>query len=202
MAIDLSTYKQIGSALAVRIDVDQYKTTDGPSYTQQTLTFSDSLYPLVINGQTYTPLMDFVSITSTSNELRSSGSPLTISIGGIRTNRMQEIMNSKFKGSAVEVWRVLFDPVTNEVLDIEGNPAGRFFGIINNYSVDESWDQANRSSSLTIAFECTSLQTVFDNKLSGRKTNSQSHRGFYPNDPSMDRVTALAGANFDFGAKQ
>ena len=125
-----------------------------------------------------------------------------MAVSGIPTQRMAEILNSKFKGSAISIHRVVFDAETNAVLNITGNPAGRFFGVVDNYSIDESWDQENRTSSLTIAFECTSLQAMLENKVSGRKCNSESHRAFYPNDPSMDRVTALAGANFDFGAKQ
>lgn len=204
MAIDLSTYKQIGSALTVIIEVDEYKSNSNEnlSYTSQVLKFTDSLYPLTVDGQLYTALGGLMSVSSTRNELRSSGSSLTLAISGIPTSRMSEIINSKFKGSPVKIHRVVFNPQTYAVLDIAGNPAGRFFGIIDNYSVEESWDQANRTSSLTIAFECTSLQSMLENKLSGRKCNSDSHRAFYPNDPSLDRVTALAGANFDFGAKQ
>lgn len=204
MSIDLSTYKQIGSALAVKIEVDEYKTNsnENTSYSSQVLTFSDSLYPLTIDGQLYIPLGGLMAVSSTRNELRSSGSSLTLGISGIPTQKMREVLNSKFKGSPVSIHRVVFNPQTYAVLNIEGNPAGRFFGVIDNYSIEESWDQANRTSSLTISFECTSLQSMLENKLSGRKCNSDSHRAFYPTDPSLDRVTALAGANFDFGAKQ
>lgn len=204
MAIDLSNYKQIGSALTVKIEVEQYKSSSNENlpYSSQVLTFSDSLYPLTVNGQQYVPLGNLMSVSSTTNELRSSGSSLTVAVAGIPTSRMREILNSKFKGSAISIHRVVFDAETNAVLNITGNPAGRFFGVVDNYSIDESWDQENRTSSLTIAFECTSLQAMLENKVSGRKCNSESHRAFYPNDPSMDRVTALAGANFDFGAKQ
>jgi hypothetical protein len=204
MGIDLSTYKRIGTALTVKIEVDEYRTTSNEnlSYSSQVLTFSDSLIPLTVDGQLYLPLGELMSISSTSNELRSSASSLTLSITGVPTQNMQEILNSKFKGSPVSIHRVIFDPATYAVLNIEGNPAGRFFGVIDNFNIEESWDQANRTSSLTIGFECTSTQAALENKLSGRKCNSTSHRAFYPNDPSMDRVTALAGANFDFGAKR
>lgn len=201
MTIDLSSYRNIGTALAVRIQVDKYS-VNGVSYSQQILTFTDSLYPLVIDDYTFQPLGGLVSIGSTSNELKSTSSPLTIVINGIKSGRYQELMNSKFKGSPVEVWRVVFNPETNQLLSIAGNPAGRFYGVINNYSIDENWEQENRTSSLTISFECSSLQATYENKITGRKTNSVSHRSFYPTDPSMDRVTALAGANFNFGAKQ
>jgi hypothetical protein len=38
--------------------------------------------------------------------------------------------------------------------------------------------------------------------MSGRKTNSESQRKFFPNDVSMDKVTALESSYFDFGASK
>jgi hypothetical protein len=97
---------------------------------------------------------------------------------------------------------VVFDPVTGTQLAIDGNPAGRFFGIVSNYTLDEEYDIEGRSSSNTIAIECASTAEFLNNKVTGRKTNPKSMKSFYSSDVSMDRVPNLVGANFNFGAPQ
>lgn len=202
MSIDLSSYSAIASALIVKITVDDYRTTSGGTYSQQILRFSDWNQSITYDGETYLGMGKFVGITSTSSELKSTAGGITITISGIPNTSIAEIVHSRIKGSPIEVRRIVFDPVTLTQLAITGNPAGRFFGIINNYGLDEEYDPIARTSSNTISLICASTSEVLEKKLAGRKTNSKSHRSFYPTDPSMDRVSNLVGANFNFGVPQ
>lgn len=97
------------------------------------------------------------------------------------------------------MYRYIFNSATQQFLNITGNPAGRFFGYITNYSLDEEYDVVARQSLNTITLTCSGLGDLLTNKKAGRKTNPKSHRSFYPTDASMDRVPNLVGANFDFG---
>jgi hypothetical protein len=202
MSINLSTYSSIAAALIVRIDIDEYRSTPSGAYTSQVLRFSDWNQSLTVGGETFLGLGQFVGITSTTNELRTSNSNVTITVSGIPNSSIAEIVNSRIKGSPITVRRVIFNPVTKQILDIQGNPAGRFFGIVNNYTLDEEYDVASRTATNTIGLVCSSLTEVLGNKIAGRKTNTASHRSFYPNDPSMDRVSSLVGSNFNFGIPQ
>jgi len=94
----------------------------------------------------------------------------------------------------------LFDPVTNTPLEIEGNPLARFRGFVNNYSLQEDYDNSTRTSTNTLVLVCSSSLDVLSNKVNGRKTNPYSQKRFYPDDLSMDRVPTLENATFDFGA--
>jgi len=200
MPINLSSYASIQSHLCVRIQVDQYKASSGGSYTSQTLLFSDSRSNITIGGETYLPLGNLMGITTTTSEIRASGDQLTITISGIPDTSIAEIVNSRFKGSSVKVYRMLFDAVTGTQLAISGNPVGRFFGIVNNYSLQEEYDVATRVSSNTIVIVCSSTVKMLSNKVSGRRTNPSDQKQFYPSDLSMDRVPKLIGANYQFGA--
>lgn len=202
MAINLAPYSSIASALIVKITVDQYRTTPAGAYSQQTLRFSDWNASLTVDSETYLGLGKLVGISSTSSDLKTTTGGITITISGIPNTSIAEIVNSRIKGSPIEVRRVVFDPTTKQILNIPGNPAGRFFGIVNNYTLDEDYDVQARTASNTIGLICASTAEVLEKKLSGRKTNSTSHRSFYPTDPSMDRVASLVGANFNFGIPQ
>lgn len=201
MTINLISYKSIQSNLFVRIEVDEYRTSSSGSYTSEVLKFSDLITPYTLNSEVYSGLGKLMSVTSSSSELRISGNEVTITISGIPTNSINEIVNSKIKGCPVTIYRVLFDSTTGEFLNITGNPLQRFNGFINNYSLNEDYDIQGRIASNTIVLTCSSIVDILDNKISGRKTNPGSQKRFYPNDNSMDRVPNLENTTFNFGAK-
>ena len=188
MSLDLSSYSTIQTALFCNIVV--------PDYT--TLTFSNYPRNITLQGTTYTGLGQLLSVTDNTSELRASRNELTVTISGIPNQNIQDLLTYKFKGSAITVIRGIFDTATGALLDIPGNPAGRFQGIVNNFGLNEEW--SGQDASNTISFVCTSTVGVLMNKVAGRKTNSVDQKKFYPTDLSMDRVDRLANSNYNFGA--
>jgi hypothetical protein len=186
---NLSSYNNIQTALFVKIAVDS----------NSSIRFSDYNENFIISGESYTGYGQFVGITTSTSELKNSSGSITITISGIPNTNITGIMALGMKGSQVSVYRVFFDAATGSVLNISGNPAGRFFGVIDNYTIDEEYDNDDRISKNTISFNCKSVVELLDNKIAGRKTNPSSWRSFNSQDPSMDRVPNLIGANFDFG---
>ena len=199
MTINLAPYKSIESALLCRIQVDYYKTSAGATATAQTLLFSDYWRPITYNSETYLGLGRLLGISATNNELKSTSNNISVSISGIPNTSIDEIVHSRIKGSPIKMYRYIFNSATQQFLNIADNPAGRFFGYITNYSLDEEYDVVARQSLNTITLTCSGLGDLLTNKKAGRKTNPKSHRSFYPTDASMDRVPNLVGANFDFG---
>lgn len=191
MTVSLASLRAVETALFVRIDVPGY----------DVLRFSNYYRPYTINGESYTGLGTLVGITNSDNNLRAAPGTLTITISGIPNSNLAEILDSKIKGSNVQVWRVFFDPVTGQPLDLAVNPIGRFQGIVNNYSLDESWEQGSQTITNTMGIICSSTVQVLNNKISGRRTNSTDQKRLYPTDTSMDRVAVLATTNFNFGAQ-
>ena len=200
MPIDLSSYTSVGTGLFARIDVEYYKDSPEATPTNQVLRFSDYIQTVTIDGEQYLGLGKLVGITTTTSELRNSSGSITITISGIPDTSIAEIVNSRIKGSPVEVYRVMFNAATGAVLAITGNPVGRFFGVVTNYTIEEEYDIQTRRSSNTLALVCASTVDILNNKISGRRTNPTSQKLFYSTDLSMDRVPNLAGANFNFGA--
>jgi len=198
--MNLTQYKAIQSNLFVRIQVDYYKETAESEPIQEVLRFSDNIQPYTLDGEEYLGLGKLVGITSTNSELRASSGDLTITISGIPNSSIYEIVNSKIKGCPVRITRVLFNPATGLPLNIAGNPLARYRGFVNNYSLQEDWDQNTRTSSNTIVLVCASSIDVLSNKVGGRKTNPYSMKRFYPNDLSFDRVPTLENTTFNFGA--
>jgi hypothetical protein len=200
MALDLSSYTAIQSNLFVRLTIDEYRTGTSGSYTSQVLKFCDRQGSYTIGSDTYNGLGNLMAVTSTSSEIRVSGQEVTVTVSGIPETSINEIVNSKIKGSQIIIYRVLFNPTTNVALSISGNPAGRFTGFVTNYSLTEEYDILSRTSTNTISFHCASVIDVLANTASGRRTNPEDQKSWYPSDLSMDRVPSLAKSNFNFGA--
>ena len=202
MAVDLSSYKTIKTCFLVRIQVDQYRTDPTGSYSAQVLRFCDDQVSITVteNGSpaTYVGLGNLVSISSARSELKANESQVSISLSGIPNPSLAEIMNSKIKGSQVEIYRALYD-TSNNVLSVSGNPVGRFFGIVNNYNLDENYDVENKVSTNTITLVCSSWIDILKYKVAGRRTNPYDQQAWFPGDLSMDRVPNLTGSNYNFG---
>lgn len=193
---NLSGYTSVKTSLFVRIQVDEYRVADSNSYTSQVLRFSDHDESIVIDGETYTGLRQFLGVTASTSELRPSRDSVSITISGIPEDSIGEIVYSKIKGAPVRIYRGWFDVATGDLI---GSIEGRFFGSVNNYAIQEDYDVVERQASSFIELECASTVGVLSRKTSGRKTNPQSQKKFYPNDVSMDRVPSLRGQKFNFG---
>jgi hypothetical protein len=196
-----ASYSALQSNLFVRINIEEYRTTAGGSYSNTVLRFSDNRDNFTINGENYLGLGNLMSVTSSSSELRVSSGELTIVISGIPDSSIAEIIHSRIKGSPVIVYRAFFNPTTGGTIPITG-PFGRFVGFVNNYSIQEEYDVDSRTATNTLALICNSSVDVLQNKITGRRTNPRSQKAFYPNDLAMDRVPTLKNATFDFGAKK
>jgi hypothetical protein len=200
--IDLSSYSSVQSNLFVRIAVNEYRTSPDDEYTSRVLTFSDRNTSTTINSEEYLGLGKLLNITPVNSELRVTGAEMTLSISGIPNESIYELLHSKIKGSSVKVYRGFFNPATNTLLSIPGNPMGRFQGIVTNLTLNEDYDVSAKIASNTLVLNCASVVEVLSNKISGRRTNPTSQNKYFANDKSMDRVPTIENAYFDFGVKK
>jgi hypothetical protein len=196
---DLSSYTSVKAGLFVRLQIDEYRTTASSGYTSQVLRFSDYDTAKTINSEVYTPLGELLGVTQSTSELRPTENPVTITISGVPTDNINEIVHSKIKGAPITIYRGYFDVATGTQI---GDYGGRFIGSVNNYSIQEEWDVESRTASHLLMLECSSSVGILANKIAGRKTNPQSEQKFYATDTSMDRVPTLKGTKFNFGAPE
>lgn len=194
--IDLNAYRAIQTNLLVSIELDN-----------QTIRMCDAVQSITIGANTYEAMGKLLAVSSTNSDLRPGTDDLTLAISGIPNSMISEVINSRFKGSYLEISRYLTDPVTGTALPITPNPVGRFVGIINNYSLQEDYDNETRSSSNTIELACSTLIRFLQTKVPGRRTNPLDIKAFSTkyysySDTSFDRVPNLTNAYFNFGAPQ
>jgi hypothetical protein len=185
--LDLSTYRNVESAIFVKIEI--------PGHT--TIFMTDYKEAITIAGDTYTGIGQLLSITQTASELRMSNTEMTIAVSAIPITSISDFVAQPIKGSKVTVIRGIFNPVDHTLLSIGGNPTGKFKGIVNNYAISEMFD--GRKESLTINFICKSQVGMVQSRSSGRRTNPTDEKLYFPADDSMNRVPSLANAKINFG---
>lgn len=193
MALDLSSYKAVQSNLFVRLDL---------SYISTVVRLSDRRTATTIDGESYVAAGNLLGITATSSDLSATDNEVTITLAGVPNSAISDVINARLKGSKVKIWRGVFNPTTDTLLAIAGNPTGRFSGIISNYAINEEYDTDTRTATNTITLICSNIIGVLANTYKGRRTNPEDQKKYYPTDVSMDRVSDLVGTYFDFGAPQ
>jgi hypothetical protein len=195
MALDLSTHSVIASALFIKLDTYN---SEGDS---EEVTFSDYPTDIVIAGTNYTGLGQLMSVTETQSDLRITPQQISIGISGIPSANISTVFDSDIKGSNISVRRGVFNPTTGQLLPISGNPSGRFYGVVDNFSVTDDVDPLTKESSIIVVLTCSTIVGLLNRKTNGRETNPKVQKALYPGDTSMDRVANLTNANFNFGGQ-
>ena len=155
-------------------------------------TFSSSYQTETIDGQAYTPLGGLLGIGIQQRDIRVTSADTSISLSGIDGTNMAIVLGTKIRGSKIELTRGFYN--NNYILS---NTAQRFTGIVTSYNISE--ERQDNDDNFTITLNASSFKSVLENRIAGRKTNSESWKEYNPTDTSMDRVPSIADRQFDFG---
>lgn len=163
---------------------------------------SNAYAPLTYKGNSYTGLGHFVSMTEIQDDLKATNNQISLTLSGIppddgSPNYMSIVLNSNIKGSRIKIYRAFFDPSSGNF-----DPSSvyqRFNGYVSNFSLNENWDQDNKLTSNSIGIQCSSIHSIMERQYSGRRTNDQDQKYWYPTDTGMYRVKIISDGSFDFG---
>lgn len=192
----------------------------------ETYYISNCYNNVTYDGNTYTALGGFLQIGEIQNNIQNAVDELSITLSAIPAGYLDFVVDRQIKGGEVKIYRVFFDPTTQTVKNIAGIDQIflRFSGIINNYAVQEDLNQndVQPSSTHNITITCSSILSILDNRISGRRTNRNDYQYRYldrlitltgasgtwgsyvlntqiTTDKSLNRIETLHNANFDFG---
>jgi hypothetical protein len=155
-------------------------------------TFSSAYNYETIDGVIYTPLGGLLAVGVQQRDLRVTQADTSVSLSGIDGNNIFIVLSTKIRGSKLEIFRGFYDDNYNL-----SNVALRFTGIITSYQITELREEQDDNFIVTV--NASSYKTVLENRVAGRKTNSESWKIWAPTDISMDQVYSLADQQFDFG---
>ena len=157
---------------------------------------SDAYSPITLSGDgetfDYTELGDFISISSFTEDYKSTEGSITIELSGIpnKTKFINIIQDSYVKGGRVTVYRGVYSTTDYRPL---GETYIRFAGLISNYNLVEDTDVIGGTSTNTIVLDCTSFYTNLARTIAGQKTNGSDRRRYYATDETFDNVKNIRG---------
>ena len=181
-----------------------------------------------ISTTPFTALGQLVSVGSVQRDIKSTANETTVTLVGIDTAMLALVLNSKIKGSQIDLWHGFFDSnneLITSVTDAWINNLGStidwtnfafdpiswtsntggtgvykyFTGYINSFSISEQWMEEIRAYTGVVTISASSFQLVLQNRTAGRYTNDNSWQSIYPNDTSMNRVNYISSINYAFG---
>lgn len=163
---------------------------------------STAFAPLTYDGHDYTGLGSLISMTEIQDDLKATNNQISLTLSGLppddnEPNYMGIVLNSKIKGSRIRIFRAFFNPSSGNY-----DPSAvylRFNGYVSNFALNENWDQDNKLVSNSITIQCSSVHSIMEKQFSGRRTNDQDQKYWYPTDTGMYRVKIISDGNFDFG---
>jgi len=164
-----------------------------------TYTFCNAAAPITFDGVTWEGMGSFLGISEIQRDIKASSYDMRLMLTGIDPNNIAMFLDSDIKGSTVEIWRGFLDS-NNQIIT---TPTNQFFkryqGIINNFAINEDYNEQLRMRIATAVASCSSMRLILQNRVSGMRTNSTNWQTFYSADTSMNRVNVITGLYFDFG---
>lgn len=176
----------------------------------------------------FTALGQLVKVNSVQRDIKSTANETTITLVGVDTAMLGLVLNSKIKGSSIELWHGFFDSnnqlitstgaiwVNNSSNTIEwtnsffatvgwtssvgGTGVYKYFnGYVNSFSISEQWMEEIRAYVGVVTISASSFQLVLQNRTAGRYTNDNAWQSVTSGDTSMNRVNYISTINYAFG---
>ncbi len=142
--------------------------------------------PLSWNGHTWTGVgyLGQISEVSESSDLSANG--LTLSLSGIPSAYITEILRNDVQGRSA---RVFFGPINGDAFSID--PVCIFDGIID----VTSFVSDGKTATISIGLE----KEFIDNRSSAARYTPEDQKQLYPTDLGLDMVPGLADKTFSWG---
>jgi hypothetical protein len=169
---------------------------------EQVYYIANTYSPITWQGNSYTALGHLLGTSEIQDDLRSTNNQLQITLSGIPVGSEQPaayialMLDQPIKGSRVDIWRALFRDNREFLAD---QTSLRFSGYISNYVISDASDLQNMANTRSITVMCSSVHSILERRLSGRRTNNTDQIRLYPGDVSMARVSSISNTAFDFG---
>jgi hypothetical protein len=171
-----------------------------PSATYRFATTSAPLTISAVDSQPFDALGSLVKIGDVQRDIKSTGNQTAITLVGLDTALLGWVLSQQSKGSMIEMWHGFFD--NTGALITTGGAGGlyKFFtGYINSYTISEQWMEEARAYVGVINVSANNIQTILQNRTSGRFTNDNAWQYWNPGDTSMNRIAFIQTINYAFG---
>jgi hypothetical protein len=182
---DYTSFAALESSMFVRWEIP----------TVSTIRISDYYDDVTIDTELYTGEGTILDITGSKAELRLTPSQVSVTLSGVPSGEVTQILNNEIKGSTIRIIRAFWNPTTQAEIDA----VVVFRGIVINWAVEDDVNPNTRLADTRINLTCNSIVEVLNRKVAGRRTNPVD----FSSEQSMDRVPSLVNTGWaiNFGGR-
>ena len=164
---------------------------------ETTYYISTAYNPITFDGNVYSQMGAFLSLSPLQEDLKSSNGDIVISLSGIPSGVIYSVLDAAIKGGEVLIRRAFF----NDDYSLNANNVvQRYRGVITNFGITEEMNILRGELTNTVTVTAASINSVLENRITGQRTHSTDRKRLFPGDTSFDRVKDLHNTSFDFGA--
>ena len=159
---------------------------------------SGAYKPVTFDGNTYTELGSFLSISDIAEDIKTTNGDITVALSGIPSEQdyIALVLGTKIKGGNIKIYRAFFD---DDGGFTTSNVFQRYSGVITNFAISEEVDVLAGKNTNTVGITCASINTVLKQRITGQRTNEVDRNRFFAGDTTFNRCKDLHNMNFDFG---
>jgi len=164
---------------------------------------SDAYKTFTHDGNDYTELGAFLSISNLDDNLRTTNGDISMTLSGIpssstgsEVNYLDIIMTEPVKGGNVTVKRGFYDTAD---FSLQSNVYTRYKGVITNFTISDSFNFLTKENDYAVTVTVASINGVLEALVVGQYTNPDSRKRIYASDQSFDRIPDIHNTPFDFG---
>ena len=153
-----------------------------------------------ISATPFTALGQLVKVGNVQRDIKSTANETTVTLVGVDTAMLGLVLNSKIKGSKIELWHAFFDSNNELITTITDTGVYKYFnGYVNSFTISEQWMEEARAYVGVVSISAANFQLVLQNRTAGRYTNDNSWKTWASTDTSMNRVPFITSINYAFG---
>jgi hypothetical protein len=161
-----------------------------------------------ISATPFTALGQLVSVGRVQRDIKSTANETTVTLVGVDTTMLGLVLNSKIKGSSIDLWHGFFDSNNQLITEVptswvnnsstqigwtnssfalvnwtasSGTGVYKYFsGYVNSFSISEQWTEEAREYVGVVTISASSFQLILQNRTAGRYTNDNAWQAAMP----------------------
>lgn len=177
-----------------------------------------------ISATPFTALGQLVKVGSVQRDIKSTANETTVTLVGVDTAMLGLVLNSKIKGSSIDLWHGFFDSNNQLITDVPivwtnnvssqigwtnsaftpigwtsstGTGVYKYFsGYVNSFSISEQWMEEARAYVGVVTISASSFQLILQNRTAGRYTNNNSWQAAMPIGTPPNTDTSMNRVNY------
>ena len=175
MARDIGNNNRLAITASTQWPVELIEMVVEPGNSAATIRYTNLFHDVVFDGNTYSPVGAFLSISSIRDALEARDDDLTLTLSGVTSGVIALILNYEIPGSTVKIYRGFYDEDTGALVE---DPYKVWDGIASSWNIEDDNTFTNEDA-VVVSIQCRSTIEAILGRKNGVFTSPVSIQRYY-----------------------